>query len=64
MSINNLTARKAQAYQERAQQCRELAKQMDTEEHRQTFLRIAETWDRMAADEVWAIETRPTEARA
>ena len=51
--------KKASEYRQNADQCRSLAKGMSAGEQREQLLRMAETWDKLAADRADLIRRHP-----
>jgi hypothetical protein len=45
-----VTVNKASEHRQHADECRSLAKQMETPEDREQLLRIADAWDKLAAE--------------
>ncbi len=51
--------KKASEYRRHAQECRELATTMDSAEHRDQMLKMAEHWERLAEDRLALIQKHP-----
>jgi hypothetical protein len=51
--------KKASEYRLHAQECRELAVQMDSDQQRQLMLHMAEHWEKLATDRLALLERHP-----
>jgi hypothetical protein len=51
--------KKASEYRQHAQECRNLASQMDSTDQRGLMLQMAEHWDKLAADRMTMLEKHP-----
>jgi hypothetical protein len=51
--------KKASQYRQHAEECRAMARAMAPGEHRDQLLRMAETWDKLAADRTALIARHP-----
>ena len=51
--------KKASEYRHHAQECRDLAAQMDSAPQRELMLHMAEHWEKLAADRIALIQRHP-----
>jgi hypothetical protein len=51
--------KKASEYRQHAQECRDLAVQMDSDQQRELMLRMAEHWENLAADRLALLKRHP-----
>jgi hypothetical protein len=51
--------KKASEYRQHAEECRDLAAQMDAEEQRELMLQMAQHWEKLAADREALIAKHP-----
>jgi len=51
--------KKASEYRQHAQECRQLAAAMDSEDQRALMFQMAEHWDKLASDRIALIEKHP-----